>query len=321
MSRVVYHIALPPITVSQRSAPSHPASPYVWMLFGALAFATMGAVTHALGQHIDWRLIAVARTALALVFSLSLALWANVRLVLFRPRTLWLRSIAGSISLVCTFFALPRLPVGDVLALTNIFPLWIALLSWPVLGVRPTVGVWVAVASGIAGVWLIQQPHLDESGAAAVVAIAASFSTCVAMMGLHRLHHLHPLAVVVHFSGVSLAVCVASLALDLFQSSSVRWFQSVGDFNPSTIGMLITVGASATVGQLFLTKAFAAGPPARVSVVSLAQVVFGLGFDIWLWQRRLEPLTVIGIALVLVPTGWLLIRHQPDVVTETTGDG
>jgi drug/metabolite transporter (DMT)-like permease len=289
------------------------------MLSGALAFAVMAAVSHALGPEVDWRVIAIARTGLALVFALVLSVWSGVPLTL-GSRTLWMRSIAGSISLVCTFYALVRLPVGDVLALTNIFPLWIALLSWPVLGVRPTAGVWVAVASAIAGVWLIQQPHLDDVGFAPWIAVAASFSTCVAMMGLHRLHHLDPRAIVVHFSAVALVFCLVSLAFDSSWSGLRASRTGLGEFNAVTLSMLLAVGASATIGQLFLTKAFAVGPPARVSVVALSQVVFGLIFDVWLWQRRLEPLTIVGISLVLVPTGWLLLRHRPDVVTETAGD-
>ena len=298
---------------------SHPALPYVWMLSGALAFAVMAAVSHALGPYVDWRVIAIARTGLAFAFAFALSAWARVRLV-FGSRTLWLRSVAGSISLVCTFYALVRLPVGDVLALTNIFPLWIALLCWPVLGVKPTAGVWTAVASAIAGVWLIQQPHLDDVGMAPWIALAASFSTCVAMMGLHRLHHLDPRAIVVHFSAVAFVFCLVSLAFDSSWPGLRASASGFGEFNATTLSMLLAVGASATIGQLFLTKAFAAGSPARVSVVALSQVVFGLIFDVWFWQRRLEAATIFGIALVLVPTAWMLVRHRPDVVTEMAGD-
>jgi drug/metabolite transporter (DMT)-like permease len=291
------------------------------MLCGAAAFATMAALAHALGTTVDWRIIAIARTGLALIFALALCAMLRVRLVFFRPATLWMRSFAGSVSLVCTFYALVRLPVGDVLALTNVFPLWVALLSWPVLGARPTAGVAVAVASGIAGVWLIQQPHLDAAGIAPAIAVAASFSTSVAMLGLHRLHHVHPLAIVVHFSAVSLAFCIASLGFASSSSDWPNWHDSLGHFDGVTRLMLLGVGGSATVGQLFLTKAFAAGPPARVSVVALSQVVFGVAFDLWLWQRKLETITVLGIALVLVPTAWVLVRQKTAVVTETAGDG
>src|SRR5262249_3574504 len=101
------------------------------MLLGSMAFAVMGTLAHALGSSCDWRIIALARSSLALVFGAVLALTAGVQLVFLRPRTLWMRSIAGSFSLVGTFFALTRLPVSDVLTLTNMFPIWVAVLSWP----------------------------------------------------------------------------------------------------------------------------------------------------------------------------------------------
>jgi drug/metabolite transporter (DMT)-like permease len=140
------------------------------------------------------------------------------------------------------------------------------------------------------------------------------------MMGLHRLHHLDPRAIVVHFSAVALVFCIVSLAFDSSWSGLRASESGLGTFDEATLSMLLAVGASATIGQLFLTKAFAAGPPARVSVVALSQVVFGLVFDMWLWQRQLEPVTILGISLVLVPTGWMLVRHRPDVVAETAGD-
>src|SRR5262249_40888992 len=90
------------------------ALPYVWMLCGSVALATRGALAHALKKTCPWRVIALARTALPLLFVTPLALAAGARLVFFRPRTLWLRSIAGSFSMMATFFAITHLPVSDV---------------------------------------------------------------------------------------------------------------------------------------------------------------------------------------------------------------
>lgn len=290
----------------------------------------MGAFANALSGHVDWRVTATARTFLALVFAIALCLHGSVKLVFFRPATLWVRSIAGSISLICAFYALPRMPVGDVLALSNVFPLWIALLSWPVLGIRPTAGTWFALASGIAGVWLIQQPHLAESNPASLVALGGSLTTAVAMLGLHRLPHLDARAIVVHFSAVSLAFCLVAQSLNTAPGAELAQSLSAAAeggsqsklylLNGSTAGMLLGVGVAATIGQLFLTKAFAAGPPTRVAVVGLAQVVFGVVFDIVLSKRVLEPASVAGIALVLAPTVWVLVKKRPAAVTEVAGD-
>jgi drug/metabolite transporter (DMT)-like permease len=298
--------------------------PYLWMLLGSAAFAAMSALAHALGPYLDWRVTAIARTGLALIFTLILCWQSGVRLVIWRPATLWMRSIAGATSLVLGFYALPKMPVGEMLALTHLFPLWVALFSWPVLGLRPTIGVWIAVVAGILGVWLIELPYMDlgETPAnqaaqfgrdrlAALAALAASFTTAVALLGLHRLKHIDPRAIVVHFSAVALVACVALLFLD---SGDGRSLHPPLEFAP--LAMLVCVGLTATAGQLFLTKAFTAGAPARVSVVGLSQVVFGMLFDLVIWQRSLSPLTALGMLFVLVPTGWVLWRSRARELTE-----
>src|SRR5262245_43315909 len=132
------------------------------MLLGSLAFASMAALAHDLAAQCDWQIVAFVRAVLACLFALILAWSAGARLVVWRPGVLWARSIAGSISMVCSFYAYARLPVADVLTLTNMFPIWVALLCWPLLHEAPSGSVWLSVFSGVAGVVLMQQPHLAE---------------------------------------------------------------------------------------------------------------------------------------------------------------
>ncbi len=276
--------------------------PYLWMLCGSVAFALMATLAHAVGDRCDWQVIAIVRTVVALVFAAALAVLGRARLVFWRPRTLWVRSVAGSLSLVGTFYTYTRLPVSDVLALTNVYPVWVALLSWPVLGERPAGRVWLSVASGVVGAALIQQPHFAEGNWATLVALSCSVSTAFAMLGLHRLHGLDPRAIVAHFSGVALVFAVA--ALFVFERGSAAHASA----DAATLLTLLGVGATATVGQLFLTKAFAAGPPSRVSVVGLTQVVFALALDWLLGHHPVGAQKLLGTALVLAPTAWLMAR-------------
>jgi drug/metabolite transporter (DMT)-like permease len=79
--------------------------------------------------------------------------------------------------------------------------------------------------------------------------------------------------------------------------------------------MMLAVGIFATIGQLLLTKAFAAGPPARVSVVGLSQVGFTMLLEMAIWHRTFGAMTLLGIGLVIAPTAWTLVRgarqHRP----------
>jgi drug/metabolite transporter (DMT)-like permease len=280
-----------------------PLLPYWWMLSSAVAFSVMAAFAHALGDRVDWRVIATTRTFLAFVFASLLTVAAGKKLVVWRPRMLWVRSIAGSISLVCTFFALTRLPVADVLTLTNVFPIWVAILSWPLVGELPGLGACTAIAIALTGVVLVEQPHLSADRLPAILALVSSFSTAISMLGLHRLQGIDPRAVVAHFSGVALVVCLASLVLfPTFPATS-------SEIDSASAAMLLAVGISATIGQVFLTKAFAAGPPAKVSVVALTQVAFAMAFDIVVWHHAFSLVTIVGMALVIAPAAWLLVSQ------------
>jgi len=276
------------------------ALPYLWMLSGAASFAVMAIFTVSLKDQIDWQWIAIARTGLAMTFAAGMALAARKRLVFLRPRKLWMRSIAGSVSLICGFYAMTHYPVSEVLTLTNMFPLWVAILSLPLLGEWPSLDVWPAVLIGIVGVVLIQQPQFGGDHVAVAAALLSSFTSAIALIGLHQVRELDPRAVVVHFSGVALACAIG--ALFVFPTTHVFLLDL------RTAGLLLGVGVSATVGQLLLTMAFAAGPPARVSVVGLSQVGFTMLLEMAIWHRSFGGMTLLGIGLVIAPTVWTLVR-------------
>src|SRR5205085_8385782 len=102
---------------------------------------------------------AIARSVIAFVLTAWLARTAGVRLRFWRPRTLWMRSIVGSTSLLFSFYALSELHVSTAYTLFNTFPLWVTLLAWPVLGERPTAFVGLVPLSGILGVAPIEDPR------------------------------------------------------------------------------------------------------------------------------------------------------------------
>lgn len=271
------------------------------MMGGALAFAAMGALVHALGSRCDWLTVALVRALVMLATAAALARASGARLAVWRPGSLWVRSLAGSFSLVCNFYALARLPVADAVTLMNVHPLWIVLAA-AIAGRRaPRRAEGLGVLCGLAGVVLIERPHLGGDRLAAAVALLSSVSTAVAMLGLHRLRGLDTRAVVAHFAGVASLVSAAWLAI---RGGAV----SPSTFDRATLLMLAGVGVTGTLGQILLTRAYAAGAPAEVAVVGLTQVVFAMGFDVALWGRDLTPATIAGFVLVLAPTTWLGIK-------------
>ena len=267
-------------------------------------FATMGALVHSVGTRSDWLVVALVRALVMMVTAATLVRASGLPLAIWRPRSLWVRSLAGSFSLVCNFYALARLPVADAVTLSNVHPLWIVLITAATLRRWPAWSEALGVVSGLCGVVLIERPDMaNAQGLAVLVALMSSVSTSVAMLGLHRLRSIDSRAVVAHFAGVASAVAAVWLMF--------RWNRlNPTSIDPVTIAMLLGVGATGTLAQIFLTKAYSAGAPSKVAVVGLTQVVFAMGFDVAIWGRTLSPLTVLGFILVLAPTTWLSIRSS-----------
>ena len=268
------------------------------MVVGAFCFASMGAMTHALGTRCDWLLVGFVRAAFMCLTAVLLARMSGVKLVFQRPRMLWVRSLAGSFSLICNFYALARLPLADALTLTHTYPLWIVVLTTLALREFPTIWECLGVLCGVAGIVLIEQPHLDGDRLASVVALLSAFSTSVALLGLNRLRSVAPIAVMAHFAGV--ATLIAALGV-LLRSEALLSFTPTR----TTLLLLLGVALSGTAAQYCLTRAYTSGTPARLAVIGLSQVVFALVLDIALWNRKIEPVMALGFILVLGPSAWL----------------
>jgi drug/metabolite transporter (DMT)-like permease len=281
------------------------------MTCGAFLFALMSACAHSQADRCGWTTVAAARCITPMILSGLMAASAGAKVVVLNSRILWLRSIAGSVSLIAGFYALSKLPVSDVLTLSNLFPLWVAILSWPLFRRSPDPIVWPCTVLGLVGVVLVQQPHFVAGNHATVFALLSSVMSAVAVLGLHHLKHLDPRSIVFHFSMTAL---LASLAAG-WSMDGGRLLSDLSRLQPDQIAPLLGVGLFATGGQFCLTHAFTHGAPAKVSVVGLSQVGFALLFDLLFFQRQLGWLTVAGMTLVLAPTAWLLLRERRIIET------
>ncbi|MBI1759885.1 MAG: DMT family transporter [Acidobacteria bacterium] len=286
-------------------APAVDRTAYFHMLWASLGFALMAAFSHRAGEFCDWQLVVVARASVAFCFALLLAKGAGVKLVFFSSRILWLRSLAGSASMLCNFYALAHLPVSDTLTLMNTAPIWVTMLLWLVFKQKPGTGILAAVFTSVVGIALIQQPHFQSGKFACLMALSGAFFTSIAMLGLNRLQHIDPRAIVVHFSGV------ASLATLAFLLLTNRKDYSAQLADKSVIGLLVLVGLAGVVGQIGMTLAFAKGQASRVAVVALTQILFGLVFDMVFWNRAINLVSWLGMVFVIVPTAWLILGRPP----------
>ncbi len=278
----------------------------LWMVMGGFAFATMGALTHELGKHCDWLIIAFFRMLISFIITFGLARAAGINPFVFNNRTLWLRSFIGSSAMLGTFYALTKLPISEIAIITETRPIWVALVAGYILGETSGRRIWLSIIFGIVGVVLVEHPRIMEQNFASLIAVYAALGGAVVMICLRKLKGLDPRVIVIHFSATATIVTLITLF-------TVRGEVDLSVFNNTNIiFMLLGVGVFGTIGQLAMTKAFSVGEAPSVASASFIKVGFSAGYDLLIWQYIFNPTTIVGMILILASTGWLFAKRKPE---------
>ncbi len=289
------------------SAALHSQRAAVLLAVGSsVAGVGMAVLAHAVGPHVDFRLIVIARALLALVIAWIVARRAGHALMVRAPAAMWVRSLLGAAIMVACFYAYTALPASDVVVILSTSPLFLALLGWLVLGhpLRPS--VIAAVALGFAGVVLLERPHLATGGPALALALASALGISVVTLVIGRLRYVPSSLVVGHFVLVTVVVAAAMLPLPIGRPLADSMTGAMEQ--PWVWAGVAGVGVSGAIGQLLYTRACQMGRSTRVAVASVSQVPMTMAVDFILGTRGIDLASAVGLLLVVGPVVYLLMR-------------
>lgn len=312
---------VPPVVIARAAAGPHASAGalrgLLWMLAANVLFATMTLAGRAASEEAPWQEVGMSRAAMGALVAVALA-WARKAPLRTKRRGLsWARSLFGTVSMLATFYALSakELPVGDAVTLLATAPIFIAILSGPVLGEKPPLVVWWVTGVAFIGIALIAGPTLHGGTWSAAAALLAAAFSGVAMMFLRKMRSTASgassesvEAIALHFSLVSLVVhvCLA--------------FPTLAAPSPRTAVLLVVTGLTGGIAQLCMTRAYALTEAAKLGAVSyLGTVLSQLGAVLLLHERPgarqlLGAGLVVGAGLVLALAAARDVRRRVNAV-------
>lgn len=286
------------------------------MAAGAFAFSVMAALVKLAGRTLPTMEVVVARS----LVTGGLSWWAVRRAGLpmrgREPRLLLLRGVLGFLSLTCFYYAVVHLPLADATVIQYTNPVFTALIAALLLGEALRGREVMLTLGSLAGVVLVTRPSFlfgGEGAGLAPMGVAAALAGAVfsasAYVTVRRLRNEEPMVVVLWFGWVSLLLGLPLLALgDPRLPRGWEWV------------LLLGVGVSTHLGQVFLTRGLMLEPAGRATAVGYLQILFAAAWGILLFGEGIDPATGIG-AVVVVGCTWLLARSRATPPAVAPGGG
>jgi drug/metabolite transporter (DMT)-like permease len=275
-----------------------------FMAGAALCFSLMALFVKLAGRTLPTMEIVFARSLFMAVFTFGLlrrqglAPLGNNRLLLLA------RGAIGVTALSLFYFAISRLPLGDVTAIFYMAPIWTAFSAAFILRERTAGLVLAGIATSLVGVALISRPTFlfgEGLGALDGVAVAAAVGASV-LSGLvytivRKLRDTDaPDVIIFYLSWVGVVGALPFLA-NWVMPSGWAW------------AWLLGAGISTQAGQLFLTRGLHLEQAGRAVSVGYLQVVFAFVWGAIFFGTIPGLQSVVG-AVLIVGSVLLIARRR-----------
>lgn len=273
-----------------------------WLALAELAFAIMRVATRAGAGDLPWAEIGAARFFGGAVVAVVSARIARKSLIVGDRKNAWLRAAFGTGGALTLFYALGenRIAVGDATTLYATSPLWVAILSGPVLREKVSRAVWGGVVLGFAGVAVLMGANLSWGGPVGGLVLVGALSYALALLRLRRLGpHESSEAIALH---MSLFAGVTLLLVALPHLRPVR---------PAAYWPLGVAALSGGLGQVFVGRAYARAEASRLAAFGYMGIVFTYVLEVVLFARAPEWHQVLGALMVMAAGVGVSLAKRP----------
>jgi drug/metabolite transporter (DMT)-like permease len=208
-------------------------------------------------------------------------------------------------SLLGYFHALKTLPLALAVTISYLAPIFVAALSVPVLGERPSASIWLALAAGLAGVSISVWPELADGltqvSLPRLLGMASAAGAALAFAGVLLLARRQAS----RDSRWTILLVQSVLPMLLLAAPAAWHWQPVPAADSA---LILLAGGLGTLGLLGITQAFTTLEASRVAPLDYTGFVWAALLGYWLFGELPTPSTAAS-ALLIIGGCLLLLRR------------
>ncbi|MBR2850910.1 MAG: DMT family transporter, partial [Anaerotignum sp.] len=243
------------------------------------------------------------RNFVAMLFALSILMKERPEIKLDRTskKFLFLRSLCGTIGILCNFYAVDHLVLADASMLNKMSPFFAILFGILILKEKINLFQGLCVATAFTGTLFVIKP--TPSNLACFPALIGLMGGLTAGMAYTYVRALGTRGVkgpfiVFFFSAFS---CVCTLPYLIF------------NYHPMTLEqfiILLLAGLAAAGGQFTITAAYTFAPAREISVYDYSQIIFAAILGFFVFGQVSDALSWLGYIIITSTAVAMFIRNN-----------
>ena len=280
------------------------------MMLGATAlFTIMSAMIKIVAEDIHFVEVMFFRSAFALPVVFAIV-WRSRNWKVLRTKRLpghVLRAFTGTMAQGCSFYALTVLPLAEQTALTYTTPLFVTILSIPLLGEVVRIHRWSAVIVGFIGILVIALGQGAFQGGTMPDRLALFGMTAAVVQGMFS---AVTTLLVRNLSGTESSTTIVmwqSLLMTTFTLLALPFVWTTP--SPLAFLVLIGVGILGGVAQVMLTEAYASAQVSALGPYSYTSILWSVLLGWIIWGDAPGWATLLGSALIVASGLYILHRE------------
>jgi drug/metabolite transporter (DMT)-like permease len=206
-----------------------------------------------------------------------------------KVKYLLIRSIAGTVGIICNFYAVDHMNLADASMLNKLSPFFAILLSFFLLKEKISKVELCLVVAAFCGALFVIKPTFSLEMAPAALGVLGGFGAGLAYTYVRRLGQLKVPGpfIVMFFSAFSSLITIPFL---------------IFSFHPMTVRqvcLLLLAGCTAAVAQFCITAAYARAPAKDLAVFDYSQILFAALLGFFFLEQIPDVYSVLGYLIII----------------------
>ena len=221
----------------------------------------------------------------------------------WRTRNLRMQLVRSAFLLtatVCFFAGLRYLPLAEASAITFLAPIFIVVLSLPVLGERPTRARWIASLTGFAGIVVLLRPGSSILHPAVLLLIGTAVCNAFYQLLTRKLPGDSAHTTLFYSALMGAVGLTLALPLGLAGATVLSWREA---------GLFLLLGLFAGLAHWLIITAFLIVPASLLTPFTYLQMIWATLFGWLVFGQLPDGWSAVGMAII-VGSGMLLALQE-----------